>query len=89
MHAPVRPPPSPFVPSLKCHHLTLREKNVLAKRTHLTPMLDKTKSRCLDHRPDPRPDGGPSITTNGWPTSLEVGDMNRLNDSRTLPARRD
>ena len=36
--------------------MALREKSVLAKQTHLTPMLDKTKSRRLHNRPDAGPD---------------------------------
>ena len=41
----------------QCHIVTLREKTVLAKRTHLTLMLDECKPcRCLDHRHDSPPD---------------------------------
>ncbi len=47
-----------FVSPGRCHHLTLREKSVLAKRTHLTPTLYRLKSRrraACERRPSPRP----------------------------------
>ena len=43
-------PPSlrPSVPADQCHHLTLHEKTVLAKRTHLTPPLqDEQRGRTV------------------------------------------
>jgi len=39
---------SAFLRFRRCHTMTLREKTVLAKRTHLTPLLQKHKHRRCD-----------------------------------------
>lgn len=41
-------PSSQSAASAKCHHVTLHENNVLAKRTHLTALLEKHKQRRYD-----------------------------------------
>jgi len=51
----------PFVPPTQCHLVTLAEKTVLAKRTHLTPLLYRLKSR----RRTARPRGNRSIPVAG------------------------
>jgi len=56
----------PSVYSLpKCHMMTLREKTVLAKRTHLTPLLEKYKHRRCD-----LPCGFGQLTAGGPPPGM-------------------